>query len=78
MRQARGIVPYAAFAVFIVGATIIALVATTLGVPVAAPEPPSPSPSAAPSVVRPVTDLSATAPTLETVFIQLTGKDLRE
>ena len=25
-----------------------------------------------------VTDLSASAPTLETVFIQLTGKDLRE
>ena len=25
-----------------------------------------------------VTDLSATAPTLETVFIELTGKDLRE
>ena len=60
MRQARGLVAYAAFAVFIVGATIVALVATTLGVPVAAPEPLSPSPSAAPSVVRPVTDLSAT------------------
>ena len=60
MRQARGLVPYAAFAAFIVGATILALVATTLGTPMAAPETGSPSPSAAPSAVRPVTDLSAT------------------
>ena len=33
MRQARGLLPYAAFAVLIVGATVVALVLTTLGLP---------------------------------------------
>lgn len=61
MGQARGLVPYAAFAVFIVGATVVALVATVLGGPPAASAPPSPSPTAsATAAARPTTDLSAT------------------
>ena len=60
MRSVRGLVPYAALAVLIVGATIFALVTTTLGVPViVAPTPASASPSAAASAIRPSTDLSA-------------------
>ena len=60
MRSLRGLVPYAALAVFIVCATIFALVATTLAVPVTvAPAQASPSPSAAASAIRPATDLSA-------------------
>ena len=59
MRPVRGLVPYAAFAVFIVGASIVALVATTLGSPVRTVEAPSSaSPTAAPTAVRPATDLS--------------------
>ncbi len=60
MRQVRGLVPYAAFAVLVVGLTVVALVTTTLGVPMAALVPPSASPTAAPTAVRPSTDLSAT------------------
>lgn len=61
MGQARGLVPYAAFAVFIVGATIVALVATVLGGPPAASAPASASPTAvATAAARPTTDLSAT------------------
>jgi hypothetical protein len=56
----RGLVPYAALAVFIVGATLFALVATTLAVPVAVVAvPASASPSPAASAVRPSTDLSS-------------------
>ena len=59
MSQARGLLPYAALAVGIVGATIVALVATTLGGPVAAPERPSASPTASLAAApRPFTDLS--------------------
>ncbi len=61
MRQARGLLPYAAFAVFVVGATIVALIVSTLG-PTAAPTTEtasSPSPTAvATTTVRPTTDLS--------------------
>ena len=60
MRQVRGLVPYAAFAVLVVGLTVAALVTTTLGVPMAAVVPPAASPTAAPTAVRPSTDLSAT------------------
>ena len=56
----RGLVPYAALAVFIVGATVFALVATTLAVPVAVVAvPASASPSPAASAGRPSTDLSS-------------------
>ena len=60
MRQARGLVPYAAFAVLVVGATVVALVLTTLAGPAAAPQTASPSPTVAPTVAasRPSTDLS--------------------
>jgi len=60
VRQARGLVPYAAFAVLIVGATVVALVLTTLAGPAAAPQAASASPSAAPTAAasRPATDLS--------------------
>src|SRR5258706_251128 len=61
VRQARGLLPYAAFAVFVVGATIVALIVSTLG-PTAAPTTEtasSPSPTAvATTTVRPTTDLS--------------------
>ena len=60
MRSVRGLIPYAALAVLIVGATIFALVTTTLAVPMAlAPAQASASPSAAGSAIRPSTDLSA-------------------
>ena len=60
MRQARGLVPYAAFAVLIVGATVVALVLTTLAGPAAAPQTASPSPTVAATAAasRPSTDLS--------------------
>jgi hypothetical protein len=60
VRPVRGLVPYAALAAFIVGATILTLVMTTLGSPVAVVAvPPSPTPSAAASLIRPSTDLSS-------------------
>jgi len=60
VRSLPGLAPYAALAVLIVGATIFALVTTTLGVPVAvAPAQTSASPSAAASTIRPSSDLSA-------------------
>jgi hypothetical protein len=56
----RGLVPYAAFAVLIVGATIVALVSTTLAAPVAVVAvPTAASPSAAATAIRPSTDLSS-------------------
>lgn len=59
MREARGLLPYAAFAVLVVGATVVALVASTLGPPAATREAASPSPTAiATSAARPTTDLS--------------------
>ncbi|HKW78174.1 MAG TPA: hypothetical protein VJQ09_03680 [Candidatus Limnocylindria bacterium] len=59
MRQAHGLLPYAAVAVLIVGATVVALVVGTLAPPVAAPETASGSPTAAPTTTtRPSTDLS--------------------
>ncbi len=59
MREARGLLPYAAFAVLVVGATVVALVVSTLGPPAAVPEAASPSPTAiATAAVRPTTDLS--------------------
>ena len=60
MRQARGLLPYAAFAVLIVGATVVALVLTTLGLPPAPAATAAPSPAASSTaVVRPATtDLS--------------------
>ncbi len=59
MSQARGLVPYAALAVVIVGASIVALVATTLGGPAVAPGASSASPVAsATAAARPNTDLS--------------------
>jgi len=59
VRQARGLLPYAAFAVLIVGATVVALVLTTLSGPAAAPRASSPGPSAVPTAAaRPATDLS--------------------
>ena len=61
MRPLRGLAPYAALAVLIVGATVVALVTTTLGLPVAVVNvPPSASPSAAASPNRLSTDLSPT------------------
>ncbi len=61
MRQVRGLVPYATFAVFIVGATVVALVLTTLAGPGSGPATASATPTAAPTAaVRPATDLSAT------------------
>ena len=61
MRQARGLLPYAAFAVLVVGVTVVALVVSTLSPQIAAPEAASPAPTAvATSAVRPTTDLSAT------------------
>ena len=58
--QARGLVPYAAFAVLLVGATVAALFVSTLGSPVGAPDTatPGPSASAAAAVGRAGTDLS--------------------
>lgn len=59
MRPLRGLVPYAALAILIVGATVVALAATTLSVPaavVAVPATARPSPAA--SFIRPSTDLS--------------------
>ena len=58
MRPVRGLFPYAALAVLIVGATVTALVVTTLSAPLQVAETPSSAPTAAPSVVRPSTDLS--------------------
>ncbi|HEU5288557.1 MAG TPA: hypothetical protein VFV20_09150 [Candidatus Limnocylindria bacterium] len=61
MGQARGLIPYAAFAVFIVGATIVALVATVLAGPPAAAPAAAASPAAdATAAARPTTDLSPT------------------
>ena len=60
MRQARGLLPYAGFALFVVGATVVALVLTTLRGPATVPDAPPASPSAAPTVARTATDLSAT------------------
>ena len=62
MRQARGLLPYAAFAVFVVGATIVALIVSTLGPAASVPDAlASPSPTAAATAtVRPATDLSPT------------------
>src|SRR5690348_12264655 len=59
-RKALDLLPYAAFAVLIVGVTVAALVLTTLGMPIAAPPAATASPSAAATAVtaRPVTDLS--------------------
>ncbi|MDQ2953301.1 MAG: hypothetical protein M3R54_13665 [Chloroflexota bacterium] len=59
MRQIRGLVPYAAFAVLVVGVTLVALITSTLGLPMAAVAPPTTSPAPAPTAVRPSTDLSA-------------------
>ena len=59
MRQVRGLIPYAAFAVLVVGLTLVALITTTLVLPVTAVVPPSGAPTAAPTAVRPATDLSA-------------------
>ena len=60
MRQARGLVPYAAFAVLIVGATVVALVLTTFSGPSAATPAASASPTAVATVAasRAATDLS--------------------
>ncbi len=61
MRQARGLLPYAAFAVLVVGATVVALVVGTLGPPAATVADASPSPTAvATTAIRPSTDLSST------------------
>jgi len=61
VRPVRGLVPYAAVAVLIVGVTVAALITTTLGTQVQLAETRSDAPAtAAPSVVRPSTDLSAT------------------
>lgn len=60
MRQARGLVPYAAFAVLIVGATVVALVLVTFAGPAAAPQTASATPAATATAAtsRPSTDLS--------------------
>jgi hypothetical protein len=59
MRQARGLLPYAALAVFIVGASVVALVTSTLGPTAPAPIASSPTPTPlATATVRPATDLS--------------------
>ena len=55
--QARRLLPYAGIAVFVVAATVVALVLTTLRMPVGTAED-SGSASASPSAVRPATDLS--------------------
>ena len=60
MRPVRGLVPYAALAVLIVGVTLVALITTTLGLPIQVAETPAGTPTAAPSAVRPSTDLSTT------------------
>ncbi len=60
MRQARGLAPYAAFAVLVVGASVAALVLTTLSGPPGGPSA-SAGPSARPTAAaRATTDLSAT------------------
>jgi hypothetical protein len=59
VRQVQGLVPYMAFAVFIVGVTVVALVTMTLGLPVQVAEAPAASASAvATATTRPSTDLS--------------------
>jgi Tol biopolymer transport system component len=58
VRQARGLVPYAAFAVLLVGVSIAALLGTTLGLPISVAQPSPSRASAAPSAARPATDLS--------------------
>jgi Tol biopolymer transport system component len=59
MRQARGLLPYAALAVLIVGATVVALVVSTLGPPAPIETAASPVPTAvATTTTRPSTDLS--------------------
>ncbi|HUQ42176.1 MAG TPA: hypothetical protein VM052_06725 [Candidatus Limnocylindrales bacterium] len=60
MRQVRGLVPYAALATLLVGATVAALVVTTLAIPVKAVAGPSASPTPAISAARAATDLSTT------------------
>jgi Tol biopolymer transport system component len=60
VRQARGLLPYAALAVFIVGATVVALVVSTLGPQLPVESAASPTPTAlATTTTRPSTDLSA-------------------
>jgi Tol biopolymer transport system component len=59
VRQARGLLPYAALAVVIVGASVVALVVSTLGPQVSIETAASPTPTAlATTTVRPATDLS--------------------
>ena len=59
MRQARGLLPYAAFAVFVVGATIVALIVSTLGPTASVPDTATPTPTAVTTAAaRPTTDLS--------------------
>lgn len=60
MGPVRGLVPYAAFAFFTVGASIVALVATTLAVPVSVAERPAATASPTSTASRAVTDLSPT------------------
>ena len=60
VRQARGLVPYAAVAGLIVGATVITLVVTTLSPTATAPAATTPTPTVTATVAaRPTTDLSA-------------------
>jgi Tol biopolymer transport system component len=59
VRQVRGLLPYAAFAVFVVGATVVALIVSTLGPTASIPDSATPTPTTvASAVVRPTTDLS--------------------
>jgi hypothetical protein len=61
VRQVQGLVPYMAFAVLIVGVTVVALVTMTLGLPVQVTEAPLASATAPPTATtRASTDLSTT------------------
>lgn len=58
MRPVRSLIPYAALAVSLVAVTVVALLATTLAIPISVRETPATSSTPAPSAARPVTDLS--------------------
>jgi Tol biopolymer transport system component len=59
VRLVRGLFAYAALAVSVVGVTIVALLTTTLALPVAPRDTPATDPTPTPNVARPVTDLAA-------------------